>query len=257
MHIPAPGGTLHLDSLPHEIQGEGARLGQHAGHGAGHGAARAEGQLQAAEGRTQGLVGGEEETHVRDDLGHAGGQAAEEATQALLAVDLPHGPPQARVDAVVALGGKPGAEEVERVGHRRGDSAAHGTSDEGLGRLGEGALAEGGVQEEGGRAVGGELDRAVAHVEQLGGHVALPEAGQALMAEDVADRREGALVDGPALQVAVREGVREGVRLELEADLDDVERSDDEATGVSGVSTLFVMYGRMENDTGMLGISAL
>jgi hypothetical protein len=73
------------------------------------------------------------------------------------------------------------------------------------------------------------LDRAVADVEEFGGDVALPEAGYSFGAEDVAEGWEGAFVDGPALEVAVGEGVGEGVGLELEADFDDVEGGNDEA----------------------------
>ena len=53
------------------------------------------------------------------------------------------------------------------------------------------------------------------------------------MAEDVADGGDGAAVGGCGAERV--EGVGEGVRLELEADLDDVEGCDDEAGKVEGV----------------------
>lgn len=89
---------------------------------------------------------------------------------------------------------------------------------------------EGDLQELGYRAVGGELRGGVRDVEKLGGDVALPETGETFGSQDVADGREGALVDGSAADdFGADYGVREGVVLQLETDLDDVEGGDDEA----------------------------
>lgn len=84
------------------------------------------------------------------------------------------------------------------------------------------------------RAIRGELEAAVADVEEFGGDVAFPEAGEAFFAEDGFDGGDGAFVDG-AGDVGVGEGVGEGVRLQLEADFDYIEGCDAEAGEVSGV----------------------
>lgn len=229
MHIAPACGPLHLDPLPHQIQRKRPRLGHDTRHRARHRTARTKRQFQPAQMRPQRLVRRKEEAHIRNNLRQPGAQPAEKPPRAFLAPDLRHGAPQAGVDAVVALRGEPRAQQVQRVGSRGGRAAADGARDEGLGRLWECALAEGLLQEQRGRAVGGELDRAVADVEELRGHVALPEAGYALGAEDVPEGGERAFVDGPALEVAVGEGVGEGMGLELKADFDDVEGGDDEA----------------------------
>lgn len=49
------------------------------------------------------------------------------------------------------------------------------------------------------------------------------------MPDDVAHGLQCAFVDWATIEVAVGERVREGVGLELEADLDDVERGGDKA----------------------------
>jgi hypothetical protein len=73
------------------------------------------------------------------------------------------------------------------------------------------------------------LHRAVADVHQLGRDIALPEPREPFIGDDVLDRRDGALVGGPAAKVLVSERVGEGVCLELQAYLDDVEGRDDES----------------------------
>lgn len=48
------------------------------------------------------------------------------------------------------------------------------------------------------------------------------------MLDDVLHCPQGALVDGRAAQISVGQRIREGVRLQLQPDLDDIERCDDE-----------------------------
>lgn len=74
----------------------------------------------------------------------------------------------------------------------------------------------------------GELDAPIGQVQGLGGDVALPQAGQALLSQNELEGAEGAFVDG-AVDLADAQRVGQGVDLQLEADLDDVEGSDDEA----------------------------
>lgn len=231
MHIPAPRRPLHLNPLPYQIQRKRARLGHHARNRPRHRAPGAKRQVQLGQPRPQRLVHGEKAPHVRHNLRQPGPQPAEEPLDAFLPPDLDDRPPQAGVHLVVALGREARAQQVERVGGCRGGGAADGARDEGFGCRREGALAEGGMEEDGRRAVGGELDCAVADVEELRGHVALPETRHALVPEDVAEGGERAFVDGSALGGGVGEGVGEGVGLELEADFDYVEGGDDEASG--------------------------
>lgn len=62
------------------------------------------------------------------------------------------------------------------------------------------------VEELGYRAVGGKLHGGVADVEHLGGDVALPEAGETFMVEDMADCWQRAFVDWRAPEVGLGEG---------------------------------------------------
>lgn len=117
-------------------------------------------------------------------------------------------------------------QQVQRVRSPRGRSSRYGAGDKRLRRVGH-ARGQRGLQEDGGGAVRGELDGRVAHVHQLGGHVALPQAREAFMPEDVLDGADGAAVGGCFAQGG--QGVGERVRLELEADLDDVKGGDDES----------------------------
>lgn len=76
------------------------------------------------------------------------------------------------------------------------------------------------MEKESGLTVGGELDREVAEVQEFGGEVSFPEAGEAFGPENREEGGEGAFVDRGAVEVAGGEGVGEGVGLELEADFD-------------------------------------
>lgn len=69
------------------------------------------------------------------------------------------------------------------------------------------------LEEEGRSTVGGELRGRVADVHKLGRDVALPQRGDALIAENVADGRNGPSVCWSAAERVERVG--EGVRLEL------------------------------------------
>ncbi|TLD28998.1 hypothetical protein PspLS_03833 [Pyricularia sp. CBS 133598] len=92
-------------------------------------------------------------------------------------------------------------------------------------------LADHAVEQLGRAPVRGELHSRVGYVEQLGRDVALPKARDALMSGYVPHGRPGALVNRPATQQlgSLRQRVGERVRLQLEADFDDIEGSDDEA----------------------------
>ncbi|RYC55979.1 hypothetical protein CHU98_g10236 [Xylaria longipes] len=58
--------------------------------------------------------------------------------------------------------------------------------------------------------------------------------GDSLMFYDVLERPYRALVDGRAAQVLMGQGIRKGVRLQLQPDLDDIERCDDEPRNQTG-----------------------
>ncbi len=77
--------------------------------------------------------------------------------------------------------------------------------------------------------IGCELRGTVADVHQLGGYVALPEPRETLIGEDFLDGRDGAFVCRAALEVSLGERIGQRVALELETDLDDIERCDDES----------------------------
>lgn len=83
--------------------------------------------------------------------------------------------------------------------------------------------------------IGRELDTAVGQVHELGRYVALPQAGEALLAQNLLEGAQRSLVHR-ALDMANAEGVRQGVDLKLQADLDDVEGRDHEAAHVSAMS---------------------
>lgn len=68
------------------------------------------------------------------------------------------------------------------------------------------------------------MRRGIANVEKLGGNVPFPEPGYAFVPEDLFKCGEGTAVGR-----ARGGGIGKGVCLELEANFDDVERSDDEA----------------------------
>lgn len=184
--------------------------------------------------KPQAFVGGEEDAHKGDDLAQGGPQAAEEALGSLVTINVPQRTAQRRVDAMSPLGGEPRPQQVQRVRSPRGRSPGDGAGDKRLCRVGH-ARGQRGLQEDGGGAVRGELDGRVAHVHKLGGHVALPQAREPFMLEDVFDGADGAAVGGRLAQGG--QGVGERVRLELEADLDDVKGGDDESG--SGEKTKF------------------
>lgn len=219
---------MHLDALAHEVEREDGRLGQDAGRDAGGGVAAAPGEVEVTELEAQAFVRGEEDAHEGDDLGQRRAQAAEEAPEALVALDVPQSTSEGRVHPVSPLSGESRPQQVERVCHARGGRSGDGAGDERLGRVGQAAvLGQRRLQKDGRGAVGGELGGRVADVHELGGDVALPEPREALVLEDVLDGVDGAAVGGGFAEGG--EGVGEGVWLELEADLDDVEGGDDES----------------------------
>lgn len=229
----APRGALHLDALAHEVEREDGRLGHDASHDAGGGVAAAPGEVQVAELQPQAFVRGEEDAHEGDDLGQRGSQAAEEAPEAFVALDVPQSTSKGGIHPVPALGGEPRPQQVKRVRHARGSRSGDGAGDKRLGRVGQAAvLGQRGLQKDGRGAVGGELGGRVADVHELGRDVALPEPREALVLEDVLDGVDGAAVGGGFAEGG--EGVGEGVWLELEADLDDVEGGDEESRDEPG-----------------------
>lgn len=76
-----------------------------------------------------------------------------------------------------------------------------------------------------------ELDTAIGQVHKLGWYVALPQPGDAFFAKNLLEGAERSFVDG-SIDVAHAQGVRERVNLELQADLDNIEGSYDEAVAI-------------------------
>src|SRR3569833_22969 len=196
VHVTTAGGALDLDTLAHQVEREDGRLGEDASHDAGGGVPGAEGEVEAAQRYAQALVDGEEGAHKRHDLSQPRAEAAEEAAWALVAPDVPYGTPEARIDTVVALGGEARAQQVQRVRGRRGGGTGGGAGEERFSRVRQGAGAQSAVQHHRGAAVRRELRGAVADVHQFRRHVALPQARDALVPDDVPHRRERALVHG-------------------------------------------------------------
>lgn len=93
---------------------------------------------------------------------------------ALRARDIADRYAEGGIDSVIALGGETSAEEVEGVCGGGGDAAGDCTGDEGFDGLREGVRE--GAERAGYGTVAGELDAAVADVEELSRNVALPEA---------------------------------------------------------------------------------
>lgn len=199
VHVLAPCGALDLDALADEVEGEDGRFGNDAGDDAGSGVAAAPGQVEVAEPKPQAFVGGEEDTHEGDDLGQRRPEAAEEALESLVALDVPQRPAHRRVDAMPPLSREPRPQQVQRVRSSRGRRSGDGAGDKRFGGVGQ-ARGQAILEEDGHGAVRGELHGRVAHVHEFCGHVALPQARDALILEDVLDGIDGAAVGGRLAQ---------------------------------------------------------
>lgn len=217
---------MDLDTFPHEVEGEHGCFGEDACKHAGGGITTTPGHMQAFERYPKRLICGKEDAHEGDDLAKAWANATEEPSPSLIALDLPDCATQGPVNSMTALCSKTCAEEIEGVCKARSGGAGGGAGNEALGGIGE-AVLEGILEEKGGGTVGGKLYGGVADIHQLGRDVALPKSGDALMLDDVLEGCESAAISRCVAEG--EEGIGEGVRLELKADLDDVERRDDEA----------------------------
>ena len=161
--ISRSGWTLHLQSLPDQIQGEYSCLSQNTRKYACSRISGSKGQRKRSQNWTQCLISTEEETHIWHHLTHTGTQTLKEPLWSLSPPDISNATTQACVHPVWSLGSKARTKEVQRVGERGSCGSSYSTGDESFSSTWQFQRMNGPSSE----PIGGELDGAIVDVEQL------------------------------------------------------------------------------------------